>query len=118
MRKDPYLVLGVGSEASQEEINKAFRFLAAKHHPDKNPDDKEAAAERFKEVAAAYELLGDSDRRRQYDAYKASAVATASTTCSTICSRSFLAREDPTLQPLGLRSRFHCPKPSMAVLRS
>jgi len=70
MRKDPYLVLGVGPDASQEEINKAFRFLAAKHHPDKNPDDKEAAAERFKEVAAAYELLGDSDRRRQYDAYK------------------------------------------------
>ena len=70
MRKDPYLVLGVEPKASQEDINKAFRSLAAKHHPDKNLDNKEAAAERFKEVAAAYELLGDVERRRQYDAYK------------------------------------------------
>lgn len=69
MRKDPYLVLGVDKKAPQDEINRAFRSLAAKFHPDRNPDNIKEASERFKEVAAAYELVGDPNKRRQYDFY-------------------------------------------------
>lgn len=69
MRKDPYLVLGVGKKATQDEINRAFRSLASKFHPDKNPDNPSEAADKFKEVSAAYELLGDASRRKQYDFY-------------------------------------------------
>ena len=68
--KDPYKVLGVSSSASKDEIHKAFRALAAKYHPDRNPDDQEAAAAMFKEVAAAFEIVGEESRRRQYDMYR------------------------------------------------
>jgi len=71
MRKDPYAVLGVGKKASQEEINKAFKSLAAKYHPDRNPDNPKEAEVKFKEVAAAYELVGDESKRRSYDFYSA-----------------------------------------------
>lgn len=69
MRKDPYLVLGVDRKASQEEIGKAFRSLAAKYHPDRNPESPQEASVKFKEVTAAYELLGDESKRKQYDFY-------------------------------------------------
>lgn len=69
MRKDPYLVLGVDRKASQEEINKAFRSLAAKYHPDRNPENAQEASVKFKEVAAAYELVGDESKRKHYDFY-------------------------------------------------
>ncbi|MCQ2315358.1 MAG: DnaJ domain-containing protein [Bacteroidales bacterium] len=64
--KDYYKILGVGRSASQDEIKKAFRKLAVKYHPDKNPDDK-AAEEKFKEITEAYEVLGKEDSRRKYD---------------------------------------------------
>jgi molecular chaperone DnaJ len=64
--KDFYSVLGVSSSASQDEIKKQYRRLAAKHHPDKNPNDAKAA-ERFKEISEAYTVLGDADKRKQYD---------------------------------------------------
>ena len=64
--KDFYAVLGVSSSASQDEIKKQYRRLAAKHHPDKNPNDAKAA-ERFKEISEAYTVLGDADKRKQYD---------------------------------------------------
>src|SRR5215218_4851804 len=64
--KDYYNVIGVPSSATQEEIKKAYRKLAAKHHPDKNPTDPKAA-ERFKEISEAYQVLGDADKRKQYD---------------------------------------------------
>lgn len=70
MNKSPYLVLGVDKSASQEDINKAFRSLAARYHPDRNPENPKEAAERFKEVASAYEILGDANRRKQYDFYE------------------------------------------------
>lgn len=65
--RDPYEVLGVARTASQEEIKKAYRALAKKLHPDVNPGDK-AVEQRFKDVSAAYDLLSDTERRRQFDA--------------------------------------------------
>jgi DnaJ-class molecular chaperone len=63
---DPYQTLGVKKNASQEEIQKAYRQLAKKHHPDLNPGNKQAE-EKFKEVSAAYDLLGDADKRARFD---------------------------------------------------
>jgi molecular chaperone DnaJ len=68
VKRDYYEVLGVGREADEAEIKKAFRKLARQLHPDANPDDPEAA-ERFKELAEAYEVLTDAERRQLYDAY-------------------------------------------------
>ena len=64
--KDPYDVLGVERSASLEDIRKAYRGLAKKLHPDLNPGNREAE-ERFKEVAGAYDILSDKDKRRRYD---------------------------------------------------
>jgi DnaJ-class molecular chaperone len=64
--EDPYAVLGVKREATQDEIRKAYRQLAKKLHPDLNPGDKQAE-EKFKQVAAAYDLLGDAEKRARYD---------------------------------------------------
>jgi molecular chaperone DnaJ len=65
-KKDYYEVLGVSKEASEDEIKKAYRKLAVRFHPDKNPDDPEAA-ERFREATEAYEILKDENKRKQYD---------------------------------------------------
>src|SRR5690348_17973510 len=64
--KDYYSVLGVPASATQDEIKKAYRKLASKHHPDKNPGDPKAA-ERFKGISEAYQVLGDADNRKKYD---------------------------------------------------
>ena len=64
--KDYYKVLGVSKSASQDEIKKAFRKLAMKYHPDKNPGDKAAEA-KFKEVNEANEVIGDPEKRKKYD---------------------------------------------------
>jgi DnaJ-class molecular chaperone len=65
--RDPYEVLGVPRSAGADDIRKAFRKLAKKHHPDANPGDK-ASEERFKQVSGAFDLLGDVDKRRKFDA--------------------------------------------------
>jgi len=68
--KDYYQTLGVSKNASQEDIKKAFRKLARKHHPDVNPGDA-AAEERFKEINEAYEVLSDEEKRKKYDRFGA-----------------------------------------------
>lgn len=67
MARDPYQVLGVPRGAGADDIRKAFRKLAKKHHPDANPGDS-AAEERFKQVSAAFDILGDAEKRRKFDA--------------------------------------------------
>ncbi len=72
--KDHYEVLGVAEEASHEDIQGAYRRLARRHHPDANPGDA-GAEERFKEISAAYEVLGDPVKRREYDQVRRSGYA-------------------------------------------
>jgi curved DNA-binding protein CbpA len=64
--KDPYKVLGLSREASQDDIQQAHRKLVRKYHPDANPEDPRAE-ERFKEAQQAYEVLSDEKKRREYD---------------------------------------------------
>ncbi|XP_078083945.1 dnaJ homolog subfamily B member 2 isoform X2 [Mustelus asterias] len=66
---DYYNILGVPHNSSQEDIKKAYRKLALRWHPDKNPDDKEFAEQKFKEIAEAYEVLSDKSKREVYDKY-------------------------------------------------
>jgi len=68
-KRDYYDVLGISREAGEDEIKKAFRKLAIKYHPDKNPDNRKEAEVKFKEVAEAYDVLSDADKREQYDRY-------------------------------------------------
>ncbi|MDO5760660.1 MAG: molecular chaperone DnaJ [Bacteroidota bacterium] len=67
-KRDFYEVLGVNKSASEDEIKKAYRKLALKYHPDRNPGDKEAE-EKFKEAAEAYSVLSDKDKRARYDQF-------------------------------------------------
>lgn len=67
-KRDFYDILGVGRDASAEELKKAYRKLAIQYHPDKNPDNKEAE-EKFKEAAEAYEVLSNAEKRQRYDQF-------------------------------------------------
>ena len=62
-----YTILGISSDASEKDVKKAYKVLAKKWHPDRNPDNLEVANKMFKEVSEAYKVLGDSVKRRQYD---------------------------------------------------
>ena len=72
-KRDYYEILGVTKNATEDEIKKAYRKLAIKYHPDKNPGDKEAE-EKFKEAAEAYSVLSDSEKRSRYDQFGHSGV--------------------------------------------
>src|SRR5512136_2748986 len=69
MAVDYYKTLGVDKGASLDDVKKAYRKLALKHHPDRNPSDKKRAEERFKEISEAYAVLSDPEKRKQYDTY-------------------------------------------------
>src|SRR5215468_6491821 len=66
-KRDYYAVLGVNRDASEEDIKKAYRKLAMRHHPDRNPD--KGAEEKFKEAKEAYEVLSDARKRSAYDQF-------------------------------------------------
>src|SRR5688572_26358083 len=68
MAKDYYQTLGVSRDASQAELQKAYRSLARKYHPDLNPDDK-TAKQKFQEVQEAFDVLNDPKKREMYDRY-------------------------------------------------
>ena len=65
--KDYYRILGVNRDASAQDIKKAFRQLALRYHPDRNNDNMKQAEEKFKKINEAYEVLGDEQKKRQYD---------------------------------------------------
>ena len=67
MADDPYAILGVPRSASEEDIRRAFRKLAKELHPDVNPSNRSATEERFKKVSAAYQIIGDPEKRRAFD---------------------------------------------------
>src|SRR5580698_2870836 len=62
---DPYELLGVAKDATQQDVQKAFRRLAKQHHPDLNPGDKDAQS-KFQEISAAYDILGDEKKRARF----------------------------------------------------
>jgi len=68
-KKDYYDILGVKKTATEEEMKKAYRALAMKYHPDRNPGNKKESEDRFKEINEAYAVLSDKDKRRQYDQF-------------------------------------------------
>ena len=69
MKRDYYEVLGVARTATEDEIKKAYRKLALKYHPDRNPDDRKRSEERFREISEAYQVLCDPERRSLYDRF-------------------------------------------------
>lgn len=69
MGKDYYAILGVDKNADDNALKKAYRKLAVKWHPDKNPNNKEFAEKKFKEISEAYQILSDPEKRKIYDAY-------------------------------------------------
>jgi curved DNA-binding protein len=69
MAEDYYKILGIDKNASVEDIKKAYRKLALKYHPDRNPADKKKSEEQFKKISEAYAVLSDSEKRNQYDQF-------------------------------------------------
>ncbi len=66
-KKDYYEILGIRRDADQDTVKKAYRKLAMQYHPDRNPGREKWANEKFKEINEAFSVLGDTEKRRQYD---------------------------------------------------
>ena len=66
---NPYEILGVSKSSNNEEIKKRYKLLAKKHHPDRNPNNKEESEEKFKEIAKSYDILSDPEKRKNYDLF-------------------------------------------------
>jgi molecular chaperone DnaJ len=98
-KKEYYELLGVKRESSPDEIKKAYRKLAMKFHPDRNPDDKVAEA-RFKEISEAYEVLSDEDKRHKYDQFGHDGLKSSFGPGGLVFSRDFRHLGDP-LEFLG-----------------
>src|SRR5713101_10411 len=75
MKRDYYEILGVSRSATEDDVKKAYRKLALKYHPDRNPEDRHEAEERFKEISEAYQVLSDPERRTLYDRFGHAAFA-------------------------------------------
>src|SRR5437763_17136503 len=75
MKRDYYEILGVSRSATEDDVKKAYRKLALKYHPDRNPEDRHEAEERFKEISEAYQVLSDAERRSLYDRFGHAAFA-------------------------------------------
>ena len=89
-QRDYYECLGVGKSASADEIKKAYKKLALKYHPDRNPGD-EAAVEKFKEASAAYDVLSDADKRARYDRFGHAGVNGAGGGCNSSARRQLVS---------------------------
>ena len=107
---DPYKVLGVSPDASDEEVKRAYRALAKKYHPDRNPGDA-AAAQKMREINAAYEQIKDPDRRSS----RARAADTAATDTATPSAALAVTAVSPTAKQRGIStSRRRCDTSSSA----
>src|SRR5271157_409070 len=93
-KRDYYEVLGVERKAGDQEIKSAYRKLALQHHPDRNPDAKEAAEEKFKEITEAYSVLADGDKRAAYDRFGFAGVSSSAASSPDFSSSIFSDFED------------------------
>jgi len=105
-KRDYYDVLGVNRSASEQEIKSAYRKLALQHHPDRNPDNKEAAEEKFKEITEAYSVLADPQKRSAYDRFGHAAVSNAGGWAPDFSSSIFADFEDIFGELFGLGDMF------------
>ncbi len=110
LTKDFYKVLGVGKEASADDIKKAYRKLARANHPDSNPGDT-AKHDRFKQVAEAYDVVGDAEKRKKYDEMRALGPAMAGGRGGFGPGGARLRHQRPAARPGGRRVRRHVRRP-------
>ncbi|WP_169973015.1 DnaJ C-terminal domain-containing protein [Tautonia rosea] len=104
--RDFYEVLGLDRGASAEDLKRAYRSLARKHHPDLNPDDKPAAEKRFKELQEAYDVLSDPEKRKLYDLYGKAAFEGAAAAGPRTGGAEWSARQGPGFENIDFSQFF------------